>query len=508
MERAGHSFGPFTLVVERGVLQRDGASVALGQKGCALLAALIGAKGEVVTKDALMAAAWGGAIIEEGNLTVQIAALRKAIASLGDGGDVILTVPRVGYRLLSQQEIAGERHAAIPRLAVGAFRNLSDDLQQDYFAAGLVADFIAGLSRFRSFAVVRLPQSIDDSAAPERAAGASDLGVRYLLEGSVRKVANRIRIIAQLVEVPEGRHLWAQTFDGVLDDIFDFQDRITEKVLGVIEPHVQQAEIERSRRERPNGAAAYDIYLKALAGIADESEAGNARAYALLQEGLAAEPDNPLLLAHAAWALEHRTAMGWAPTGSDDRGICATYVRRALEQAHGDAMIMAHCGIALLQTMRDYDRAMRVLNAALEANPNNLMVVARAGVGHLHCGDVETALSLFHRANCLTPGENGAHLPLCGIAHSLLHLGRDEEALLWAGKALASNPRFDPIYWVLVAANVRLGRMNEALRFLDELKRLSPGVTFERIRDGQPAFEPARLLPLLQALRQAGLSET
>lgn len=505
MEKKGHTFGSFTLAADRSLLLRDGLSVALGQKETALLKALIEAKGEIVTKDALMAAAWGDTIVEEGNLTVRIAALRKAMVSLGSGGDLVLTVPRLGYRLLSLQEISGEKHAAIPRLAVGSFRNLGSDPEQDYFAAGIAADIVAGLSRFRSFAVVRLPHSIE--GAVDKIAAAGDLGVRYLLEGSIRRAANRVRIVALLIEVPEGRHLWAQTYDGLLDDIFDFQDRITDNVVGVVEPHVQRAEIERARRERPESVAAYDIYLKALEGIANESEAGNAKAYTLLQEGLSVEPDNALLLSHAAWALEHRTTAGWPPFGPDDREMCKSYVFKALEHAHGDAMIMAHCGIALLQTMREYNWAMRVLNAAVEANPNNLMVVARAGVGHLHCGDLKTALSLFHRANCLSPGENGAHLPLCGIAHAHLQLGQDQEALFWAGRALASNPRFDPIYWVLVASNVRLGRMEEAVRYLGELRRLSPGVTISRIRDGQPAMDPARLAPTLAALRLAGLPE-
>ncbi|MBP1860291.1 winged helix-turn-helix domain-containing tetratricopeptide repeat protein [Rhizobium herbae] len=507
MERTEHTFGTFTLAADRSILLRGSSAAALGQKGTALLKALVEAKGEVVTKDALMAAAWGNATVEEGNLTVQIAALRKAIVGLGAGGEFIMTVPRIGYRLLSSQEISGETHAAIPRLALASFRNLSADPEQDYFAAGISADIIAGLSRFRSFAVIRLPQSIDVSPEPEKAAGAGDLGVRYLLGGSIRKVGNRIRIIAQLVEVPEGRHLWAQTYDGILDDIFDFQDRITENVVGVIEPHVQQAEMERARRERPDSVAAYDIYLRALDGITSESEAGNAEAYALLQEGLAHEPDNALLLSHAAWALEHRTAMGWPALGSDDREMCNLYVRRALEHARGDAMVMAHCGIALLQTTREYDWAIRVLNAAVEANPNNLMVVARAGVGHLHCGDLQTALKLFHRANCLSPGENGAHLPLCGIAHVHIQLGEDEEALLWAGRALASNPRFDPIYWMLVTANARLGRMDEAARCLDDLRRISPGVTISRIRAGQPGMDPSRLAPILAALKLLGLPE-
>ncbi len=170
-------------------------------------------------------------------------------------------------------------------------------------------------------------------------------------------------------------------------------------------------------------------------------------------------------------------------------------------------MVMAHCGVALLQTAKDYDWAVAVLHSAAEANPNNLMVVVRAGLAHLHCGSLEEALALFQRANRLSPGDRGAHFSLCGIADVHMVRGDYAEAISWAARALASNPNFDPTLWVLIAANAHLGRMEEAHRYLRELKRLAPAVTISRIEAGQPAKDPTRTAALLEGLRKAGLEK-
>ena len=270
---------------------------------------------------------------------------------------------------------------------------------------------------------------------------------------------------------------------------------------------IQAAEIEHALRQRPGSFTAYDIYLRALAKISSESARDNAEAYALLTEGLALEPDNALLLAHAAWALEHRHTMGWPPLTPDDVRACRELARRGLEHAAGDAMVMAHCGMSLLQGAREYDWGMAVVQAAVEANPNNLMVVVRAGVAHLHCGSLDDALAYFHRANRLSPGDRGAHFSLCGIAHVHVVRGDYAEALAWAGRALALNANFDPTLWMLIAANAHLGRMAEARRFLDDLRKLTPGVTVARIRAGQPAKDPGRVSAILEGLRLAGLDE-
>jgi len=506
MEQAPIAFGPFVLDPARGALSRDGAPVALGQRAAAVLGALAETPGRTVTKADLLARAWPGTIVEEGNLTVQIAALRRALGAADGGQEWIVTVPRVGYRLVAPPGAAAP--PTVPSLAVLPFADLGGDPEQAWFAEGVVEDIITALGRFRSFAVVARSASF---AYKGRTADvrqlARELGVRYLLEGSVRRAGERLRITARLVDGGSGAELWGRRFDGSLADVFDFQDRITEGVVMIAEPRIQAAEIERSRRERPGSVATYDLYLRALAGISSERGADNAAAYALLLEGLAREPDNPLLLAHAAWAIEHRNSMGWPPFGPDDRQRCADFARRALERAGGDAMIMAHCGVSLLQGAREYDWGMAVLQAAVEANPNNPMVLVRAAVAHLHCGDLDQALALVHRADRLSPGDAGAHFSLCVMADVALIRGQHAEALDLATRAFARNPNFDATLWVMIAANAHLGRMTEARRYLEALQRLSPGVTIRRIREAQPDRDPTRKAAVVEGLRLAGLPE-
>ena len=502
-----HAFGEFVLDPGCGLL-RNGRAVALGQRGIALLEALLEARGSIVSKDALMERVWPGIAVEESNLTVQVAALRKTLGPAPDGQEWIATVPRVGYRFIrttTETKVAVSPPELRPALAVLPFSNLSGDPRQD---DGIVDDIIAALSRFRSFAVVARDCSFGyKGSRMDVRKIAAELGVRYVLEGSIRQAGNRLRIVAELVEGHSGTHMWAQTFDGALDGIFDFQDRITERVATLIEPLIQTAEIERSRRERPGSVATYDIYLQALAKISTEIEGDNAAAYALLMEGLAVEPDNAQLLAHATWALEHRYTMGWPALTEDDVQACGALARRALEHGAGDAMVMAHCGVALMQTVKDYDWGLAVLQAAAESNPNNPMAVVRAGLGHLHCGNISDALSHFHRANRLTPGDRGAHFSLCGIAHAHVILGEYDQALAWASRALASNPNFEPTLWVLIAAGAHLGRMEEAQRHLVALRRLTPDITIERIRAGQAGKYPDRIAGVLEGLRLAGVPE-
>ena len=246
----------------------------------------------------------------------------------------------------------------------------------------MAEDIIAALGRFRSFTVLSGSTSFlfRDRGGDPRAV-AQELGVRYLLRGTVRRAGDRLRISAELMDGTAGTHLWAESYDGAFAEVFAFQDRITESVATVIEPQIQAAELARVRRERPGSVAAYDIYLQARARILAETPAENAAAYALLTEALALDPDNPRILAHTVWVIEHRTSMGWPPFGPDDVERCASYARRALERAAGDPAVMAPCGIALMQTVKDYDWGLAVLRAAADANPNDLLTAIMAGVG-------------------------------------------------------------------------------------------------------------------------------
>lgn len=504
------SFGEIIFDAQRGALSKDGKPLNVSERATALLAALIGAVGQAVSKQDLMAKAWPGMIVEEGNLTVQIAALRKVLGPTPDGLDWIITVPRVGYRLLQQQSRApvAVEHSLLPSLAVLPFQNLSGDHEQDYFADGVVEDIITALSRFKSFAVIARNSSFSyKSSVVDARQVASDLGVRYVMEGSVRRAGERLRISCQLVDAITGLHLWAEKFDGALDDVFDFQDQITERTVTLVAPHIQTAEIERCRRERPGSVTAYDVYLQAAPKILAESVEANSEAYALLTHGLVLEPNNAFLLAYAAWTLEHRITMGWPPIGIDDRVKCAEFARRGLDHAAGDPDLMTHCAMALIQVAREYDWGMAVLRDAAKSNPNNLNVVTAAGVAHLHCGTVEDAIANFNRAMRLSPRDPFAHIANSGMAHAKMIQGRYEDALDWASRTLALNTKFDPIFWILVAANAQLGNLAEARHYLAQLEAIAPGVTIAKIRDGQPAKDPSRLAAILEGLRLAGLPE-
>jgi TolB-like protein len=508
------AFGSFRLNPENGTLLRDGKPLSVGRRGALLLRCLLKSRGQAVTKAELIDIAWAGMAVEESNLSVQIASLRKLLGCAPSGAEWIKTIPRIGYRFIGEDEetsAAGDRLTAssqldVPLLAVLPFLNLSGDLEQGYFADGVAEDIITALSRFKSFAVIARNSSfVHRGRSVDVRQVARGLNVRYVLEGSVRRAGSRLRIGTQLVDGLTGAHLWAEKFDGALEDVFDFQDRITEGVATLIEPRIHAAEIERSRRERPGSLATYDIYLRALTKISSESERENADACALLTQALALEPDNAVFLAHAGWALEHRIFMGWSAI-EQDREKCADLARRGLEHAAGDAMLMALCGMSLLAA-REYDWGLAVVESAVEANPNNLLIVARAGLANLFCGNIGNVLDYLHRAIRMSPGDLGAHYSLAGI--SIVHMirGDYEEALAWATRALVSNPNFPPVLWVITAASAHLGRMSDAHRFLENLRRVAPGTTIASIKSTERYKDPSRLSALLDGLRLAGLDE-
>ncbi|MBV8521549.1 MAG: winged helix-turn-helix domain-containing protein, partial [Acetobacteraceae bacterium] len=270
-------------------LLADGIPVALGGRAFDVLLALVEARGEIVTKEALMRRVWPGTIIEDNNLQVQIAALRKVLGR--DADLLITTVPRRGYCFTCKwqwQEAAPTRASAEdaptnrgmsfqpqasssasldkPSIAVLPFQNMSGDPEQEYFCDGVVEEIITALSRFRSLFVIARNSSFTykGRAVDEKQVGC-ELGARYVLEGSVRKAANRVRITGQLIDTLTGAHLWADRFEGALEDIFDLQDQVAASVVGAIAPTVEKAEIERAKRKPTESLDAYDHFLRGMA---------------------------------------------------------------------------------------------------------------------------------------------------------------------------------------------------------------------------------------------------
>lgn len=495
------TFGPYTLTDD--ALLRNGTPVPLGGRALAILSVLARADGQVVAKAALMDQVWPGIAVEEGNLTVQIAALRKALVHTPEGQDWIGTVPRVGYRLAAPQITAAP---ALPRLAVMPFRNLGGTATDDYFTAGVVEDITTALSRFGSFTVVGHQPSLPHQDVG-RAELAAQLQAQYILQGSVRRAGEQLRIAAHLVEAADGTQIWGASFDGTHADVFAFQDQITETVATQIAPMIEVAEIGRSRRERPTSLAAYDLYLRAMSLLYAETSQANAQAIGLLDQAVALEPDNAVYLSRASWALEHRITMGWTAHGPDDRTRCLDLAERGLAHAHGDARVMAHCAMSLLHLGQGRDRAMAILDRAISLNPNNALALLAAAVASLHIGSLDDAIGLFRRVIALSPGDPMLYIAYSGMGHAELAQGDPALALALATQSMALNPDFDAMLWVMAAAQVQLGRIVEARDTVARLLILSPTATVARIRAAQPSYDPQRMAAILDGLRSAGLPE-
>jgi len=507
-------FGPFSLDRSGKVLLRDGAPVDAGQRGIALLKALIEARGGTVTKSELLEAAWPDVVVDEGNLTVQIASLRKVLGTAPDGGEWIITVPRVGYRLAARAPVTPAMHQADaasrhPMLAVLPFQNMSGDPEQEYFADGVVEDIITALSRFRSFAVVARHSSFayKGRALDVRDVG-RDLGVRYVVEGSVRRSGDRLRIVAQLVDAETGAHLWAKTFDGYADDIFAFQDLITEQVAMIVSPRIEQAETESVRRKPPESLDAYELVLRGLPLYRAAKAEENAESVRLFMRAIELDPGYALAICYAAIALHTRWNLRWPPITGDDFGTCIALTRRAVDLAGGDALILAACGTMLANTIGEYEEGVALVDLAIAGNPNNPLVMGYGALTYLHCGDLKRALEYGHRAVVLHPGRAGAFWILTAIAHAHIALDAFEEALVWAERSLAINPDFECTYWMLISANAKLGRMDEARRWAARFLKIRPDATVAMIRGSQPKrFGDRRISNILEGMAAAGVPE-
>jgi TolB-like protein/Tfp pilus assembly protein PilF len=497
------SFGPFVLA--DGALTREGKPVGLGGRGMALLTALAEADGPL-GKDVLLEAGWPGQIVEEGNLAVQISALRKALGTRSDGHEWIVTVPRLGYRLIRSGDAPTAPEAPrLPTLAVLPFRNVSGDAEQEYFADGVVDELIGTFSRFKSFAVVSRSSSFafKDQARDVRQT-ATELGARYVLEGSTRRGGERLRISVQLVDGGSGAQLWAQTFEGAFAELFEFEDRIAAGVAGVMEPQIRRAELDHSRRERPESLAAYDLYLRGAAKFYHYTREGNDAAIPLLEQATAIEPDNGRYLAYLARALHYRTLMGMTPYGPDDVPRCLALAHRAVELAPDDSTVLALCGLAMETIGREYDKALLVTGRAVELNPNDTLALKNAGVCEVISGNPDRAIGLLRRTIAIQPNDVEA---LSGLSGAHRALGDYEAGIAWGEKARAANDRYAATYWHLVACYDALGQLETARQRLHQLLEIVPNLTLRTLA-GRIAFRDwTKTQFILDAMRRAGLPE-
>jgi len=505
MDDAPLTAGPFTLYPGR-ELRREGRLLPVGHRALLVLEGMFRAGGGVVSKADLMAHAWQGAIVEEGNLTVQISSLRKELGPRPDGGEWIVTVPRVGYRFAGDAPAAaGEATGSgRPTLAVLPFLNLSADPMNDYFADGLVADLITAFSRFRTFAVVSRTSSFVYKNQPADARDvARRLGVRYLLEGSVRLAGSRVRVTTQLIDALTGMHLWATSLDGDVGQIFEFQDRVTESVVGLVEPQIRRVEIERSRRRWPENPRAYDHFLKAMPSFYSRSPQGYAEALDHLGQAIGLDPDYALALAYASWAHARRALMALRRLPPAEAQACIELAREAL-RLDDDPQVLAICAHSLLTIGGLRSEALSIARRAMEANPNNVVVLLLVGICNMTVGDLNLAEEAYKRAYTLSPGGLEAYESLAGVGFVHFFRRDFETAIEWLERSRATLVDWPPTYWMLAAAYALAGRLDRAGETISQLLTIAPHTTLEGLEVLADRMDE-RFLMIRDGLRMAGL---
>jgi TolB-like protein/class 3 adenylate cyclase len=365
-----------------------------------------------------------------------------------------------------------------PSIAVLPFANMSGDPEQEYFADGMVEEIITALSRIRwLFVIARNSSFTYKGQAVDVKQVGRELGVRYLLEGSVRKAGERLRIAAVLIDAATGAHLWADRFDSSLQDIFDLQDRVALSIAGVIEPTLQAAEIRHSVERPTNDLTAYDLYLRARAIASTYHREHLARALDLLDQAIAREPRYGLALAVAATFRVDLENYDWADDreGEANRRAAIDLARDALSVGADDPGVLGRAAMVLGRFGEDIDAALGLIDRALVLNPSFAYGWYWSGWLRLFAGQAELAIEHFETSMRLNPrGQRGFHLAGIGMAHFVNH--QFEKALAVLRVSLEEVPAFTPAHRTLVACYAHMGRLDEARAILDRLIALTPVV--------------------------------
>jgi TolB-like protein len=393
-----------------------------------------------------------------------------------------------------------------PSIAVLPFANMSGDPEQEYFADGMVEEIITALSRIRwLFVIARNSSFTYKGQAVDVKQVGRELGVRYVLEGSVRKAAGRVRITAQLIDALTGTHLWADRFDRALDDVFALQDELTISVVGAIEPSLRKAEIERARRKRPDSLDAYDLCLRALPLVSTAMPEDADKALPLLEEAIRLEPDYPAAHAALAWCHEQRYLRGGLDEGA--REAARRHARAALAAGGDDAIALATAGFVIAVVERDYATAIDANDRALALSPSSAFAFALGSIMRAWRGDLPTAIAHGETALRLSPYDPLIYLPYVGLAYAHFFAGHFAEAASAASRAMQANPRFSVPCYLYAAALACLGRDEEAGASAQRLLELQPGFTIASLVSGTSIAAEDRLSRLAEALRKAGLPE-
>ena len=520
-------FADHTLDTDLRELRRGSQAVAVEPQVFDLLVYLVANRDRVVSKDDLIASVWGGRIVSDSTLTSRINAARKAVGDSGGDQKLIRTIARKGLRFVGivrtppgaaesapaagppTDEIHDPARAALPlpdrpTIAVLPFINLSGEPDQDYFSDGISEDIITALSKLRWFFVIARNSSfIYKGKAVHMKQVADELGVRYVVEGSVRKADDRVRITAQLNDVATGSHLWAERYDRGLADVFAVQDEITEAIVAAIEPQLYAAENFRAKRKPPDSMDAWDLVMRALSHYWRVTRQDNVVAQALLEKATAIDPNYGQALGVLATSHTFCAHMGWA-----DRAIAVPIADRAAQAAiladSEDPWARLALGCVHLFRRR-FDDSLAEFELALRLNPNFSLAQGYYGLALSYFGRWEEADAAARRALRLSPRDPFSAI-YNGVAAYAQFVGRNyDEAMRLAREGIRQRGDFVGAHRVLTAAAGMAGQAEVAAAALQELRRAQPNISLAWIADQMPIKQDAEREHYLEALRRAGL---
>jgi adenylate cyclase len=395
-----------------------------------------------------------------------------------------------------------------PSIAVLPFDNMSGDREQEYFADGMVEEIITALSRFRQlFVIARNSTFTYKGRAVDVKQVGRELGVRYVLEGSVRRSDNRVRIAAQLIDATTATHLWADRFDSAIENIFDLQDRLTATVVGAVAPQLQQAEIERAKRKPTESLDAYELFFRGMANFYQWTLEGTNEALRLFHRAVELDPDFAPAYGMAAYCYLWRKVNGWTVNYEQETGEAGRLARRAVDLGQDDAVALTFGGYTLAYAVGDFEGAAAFLDRALTLNPNLAAAWHYSGLTKIWLGEPDIAIEHLTIAMRLSPLDPFIHYrqSLTALAH--LCAGRYDEACMWSEKALQAGPNYAPGYRIAAASNALVGRIEKAQKIAARIRQFDAGFRVSSAKDILPFRRPEDLARYEDGLRKAGLPE-
>ena len=507
------------LDTDRREFRRGAELVAIPPQVFDLLDYLIRNREHVISKDDLISTIWKGRIVSETALTTRLNAARSAIGDTGEEQRLIKTLPRKGFRFVGavreMREVVGpnprdapESALALPdkpSIAVLPFENMSGDPEQEYFADGMVEEITTALSRFKwLFVVARNSSFTYKGKAVNLKQVGRELGVRYVLEGSVRKAAGKVRITGQLIDAITGANIWADRFERDLTDIFALQDEVTVAVVSAIQPKLLQTETALATRRRPENLTAYDFYLRAMQHYYLLTREGVAEGLRLAHSALELDPRFGLAAALAGLRHMHNVVYGYAIDPQFDRREAVRLLRLALSVDDGDPDTLAWASVTSAFMVGDCESEIEMADRAVALNPNSYSAWTNRGWVYNVAGLPEEAVRSFERAIRMSPVDPAQHLSFAGMGLAFIELRRFDDAIVAGKKALRQNPSYLTAYRVLASAFAHLGRDAEARAAAARLLEVDPTFTISGwiARGGQ---SNSKLM--LEGLRKAALPE-